>query len=89
MEQGDVESSNAHDEETDSPSDNNNKWLGSQVIADEHQPEHPSLGTDVSCQLREVNRLVVDEHQLTANPLVTRDHQGAASKDLSNQILKF
>ena len=89
MEQGDAESSNVHDKETDSPSDDNNKRLGKQVVADEHQPEHPLLGTDVSCQLRGINRLVTDEHQLTANPLVTRDHQGSASKGLSNQILKF
>ena len=55
----------------------------SQVVADEHLPEHSSLGTDVSRQSRGVSRLVADEHQLTANPPVIRVYQGAASEDLS------
>ena len=62
VEQGDTKSGNACDRETDPPSDNNNEWLGSQVVADEHQPEHSSLGTDVSRQSRGVSGLVADEH---------------------------
>ena len=61
----------------------NNEWLGSQVVADEHQPEYSSLGINVSCQSRGISRLVANKHQLTANPLVTGVHQGAASEDLS------
>ena len=76
---------NAHDRKTDPPSDNNNEWLGSQVAADEHQPEQSSLVINVSRQSRGVSGLVADEHQLTANPLVTRDLQGAASEDLSQE----
>ena len=81
----DTESGNARDNETDPPSANNNERSGSQVVANERQPEHSSLGTDVSRQLRGVSGLVANEHQLTANPLVTGVHQGAASKDLSQE----
>ena len=43
----------------------------------------------VSCQLRGVSRLVADDHQLSANPLVTGDHQGPASEDLSQEKLQM
>ena len=89
VEQGDTESGNARDRETDPLSDNNNEWLGSQVVANEYQPEHSSLGTDVARQSRGVSGLVADEHQLMANPLVTRDHQGAASEDLFQEKLQM
>ena len=86
VEQNDTESGNARDRETDTPSDNNNERL---MVADEHQPEHSSLGTNVSCQSKGVSGLVVDEDQLTANPLVTKDHQGAASESLSQEKLQM
>ena len=89
VEQGDTESGNAHDRETDPPSDNNDERLGSEVVADEYQPEHFSLGTDVSRQLRGVSGLVADEHQLTANPLVTEEHQAAASEDFPQEKLQM
>ena len=44
VEPEDTKSGNAHDNETDTPSGNNNERLDSQVVADEHQPEHSSLG---------------------------------------------
>ena len=66
-EQGDTESGNAYDREIDPPFDNNNEWLNSQVVADEEQPEHSSLETDVFCQSRGVSGLVPDEHQLMAS----------------------
>ena len=88
MGQEDTESGNARDNETDPPSDNNER-SGSQVVADEHQPEHSSLGTDVSRQSRGVSGLVADVHQSTANPLVTGDHQGAASEDWSQEKLQI
>ena len=72
MKPEDTESGNAHDVETDPLSDKNIEWLGSQVVADEHQPEHTLLGTDVSRQSRGVSGLVADEHQSTADPVVTR-----------------
>ena len=72
VESDDTESGSACDNEIDPPSANNNEWSGSQVAADECQPEHFSLGTDVSRQLRGVSGLVANEHQSTANPLVTR-----------------
>ena len=89
VEQGDTEFGNARNKETNPPSDNNNEWLGSQVVANEHQPEHSLLGTNVSCQSRGVSGLVANEHQLTTNPLVTRDHQVAASEDLSQEKLQM
>ena len=85
VEPEDTESGSARDNETDPPSGNNNEQLGSQVVADEHQPEHSSLGTDVSHQSRGVSGLVADEHQSTVNPLVTRVHHGAASEDPSQE----
>ena len=63
----------------------NNERLDSQVVADEHQHEHSSLGTYVSHQSRGVSGLVADEHQSTVNPLVTRVHHGAASEDPSQE----
>ena len=91
MGQGEIESGNARDRETDPLSDNfyNNEWLGSQVVVDEHQPEYSSLGINVPCQSRGVSGLVADKHQLTANPLVTGVHQGAASEDLSQEKLQM
>ena len=91
VEHSETESGNACDRETDPLSDNNNEWFGSQMVADEHQPEHSLLGTDVSQQSRGVSRLVADEHQLMANPLVTGDHQGSAStsEDLSQRKLQM
>ena len=68
----DAKSGNTHNNETGPPSGNNSERLESQVVADEHQSEHSSLGTDVSHQSRGVSRLVVDEHQSTVNPLATR-----------------
>ena len=62
----DTESGNACDKEMDPPSDNNIEWLDSQVVADEHQLEHASLGTDVSCQSRGDSRLIANRHQSTA-----------------------
>ena len=89
VEQGDTKSGNAHDRETDPPFDNNDEQLGSQVVANEYQPENSSLGTDVSRQSRGVSRLVANKHQLTANPLVTKDHQAAASEDLPQEKLQM
>ena len=90
MEQGDTESGNACDTETDPPSDNNNEWLGSQMVVNEYQLEHSLLGTDVSHQSRGVSGLVANKHQLTANHLVTGDHQGAAaSEDLLQKKLQM
>ena len=59
------------------------------MVADEHQPEHSSMDTNVSHQSRGVSEMVADEHQLTTNPLVTGDYQGVASEDLSQEKLQM
>ena len=66
-----------------------NGWVARWLVANEYQPEHSSLGTDVSHQSRGVSGLVAGEHQLRANPLVTGDHQGAANEDLFQEKLQM